>query len=89
MIDGFLQERKGIGGVMSTDEKQKRGTANVDLIEPMLTMREACQLLNVHGNTLRRWGQQGMLRIYRVGPRGHRRFRRKDVIALLTEQLRV
>ncbi len=88
MIDGFLQERKEIGGVMSTDEKQKRGFANDDSIESMLTMREACRLLNVHSNTLRRWGQQGMLRIYRVGPRGHRRFRRKDVIALLTEQLR-
>ncbi len=88
MIDGFLQERKEIGGVMSTNQEQNQKTANVDLTEPMLTMREACRLLNVHSNTLRRWGQQGMLRIYRVGPRGHRRFRRTDVIALLTEQLR-
>jgi excisionase family DNA binding protein len=74
---------------MSTDQKQKRGPTNGDTIESMLTMREACRLLNVHSNTLRRWGQQGMLRIYRVGPRGHRRFKREDVVALLTEQLRI
>ncbi len=83
MIDGFLQERKEIGGVMSTNQEQKQRTTSVDLTEPMLTMREACRLLNVHSNTLRRWGHQGTIRMYRIGPRGHRRFRREDVISLL------
>ena len=51
----------------------------------MLTVGEACQLLHVHSNTLRRWSAKGLIRAYRVGPGAHRRFRREDVQALLRE----
>ena len=63
--------------------------ANGDLHEgltvPVLTMREATRLLNVHGNTLRRWSDQGLIKAYRLGPRGERRFKREDIDALFTE----
>ena len=49
----------------------------------MLTMREACQALNVHGNTLRRWSDVGLVKCYRIGIRGDRRFRQDDIDALL------
>ena len=49
----------------------------------MLTIREASRLLNVHANTLRRWSEQGIVKSYRIGPRGDRRFRQEDVAALL------
>ncbi len=49
----------------------------------MLTMREACSRLNVHANTLRRWGSHGLIREYRIGPGGHRRFREEDIQSLL------
>ena len=52
----------------------------------MLTTGEACRLLNVHSNTLRRWAATGMIKAYRVGPATHRRYRREDVAALLIEQ---
>ncbi len=45
----------------------------------MLTTREVAQLLNLHVNTVRRWSDQGILRAYRVGPRGDRRFKREDI----------
>jgi excisionase family DNA binding protein len=45
----------------------------------LLTVREACTLLHIHPNTLRRWGEIGVVRVYRVGPRRDRRFRREDV----------
>ena len=51
----------------------------------MLTVREVSQLLHVHGNTLRRWSDQGIVRSYRIGPRGDRRFRAEDVALLLLE----
>jgi len=51
--------------------------------ESMLTIRDVAQLLNLHINTVRRWGNRGILRSYRVGPRRDRRFRREDVVALL------
>lgn len=43
--------------------------------ERLLPIREASRFLNVHPNTLRRWGDKGLLPVYRIGPARHRRFR--------------
>ena len=51
----------------------------------MLTVREVSQLLHVHSNTLRRWSDQGIIKAYRIGPRGDRRFRAEDIALLLLE----
>ena len=51
----------------------------------MLTASEVAQLLNVHINTVRRWSNRGIIRAYRIGPRGDRRFRKKDITGLLVE----
>ena len=51
----------------------------------MLTVKEAAQLLYVHENTVRRWTEQGILKTYRIGPRGDRRFRAEDINRLLRE----
>jgi len=51
----------------------------------MMTISQAAQLLRVHPNTLRRWSNQGILKSYRVGQRGDRRFRREDLAGLLKE----
>ena len=50
---------------------------------PMLTTSDVAHLLNVHINTVRRWGNRGVIKAYRVGPRGDRRFRREDIANLL------
>ncbi len=52
----------------------------------MLTVREVSQLLHVHSNTLRRWSDQGIIKAYRIGPRGDRRFRAEDIAVLLLEE---
>ncbi len=57
-----------------------------DTTKAMLTIREASRLLNVHSNTLRRWAEQGLVKAYRIGPRGDRRFRREDIASLLMER---
>ena len=54
----------------------------------MLTTREVATLLNVHINTVRQWSNQGMLRAYRVSPRGDRRFKRQDIDSFLLERPR-
>ncbi len=54
----------------------------------MLTVREVSQLLHVHSNTLRRWSDQGIIKAYRIGPRGDRRFRAEDIALLLLEDNR-
>ncbi len=54
-------------------------------ISPMLTTSEVAHLLNVHINTVRRWSNQGILKSYRIGSRGDRRFRREDVTNFLSK----
>lgn len=51
----------------------------------MLTTSEAAQLLGVHVNTVRRWNAKGILKSYRIGPRGDRRFQRQDLDSFLKE----
>ena len=53
--------------------------------ERPLSTGDVARLLNIHTNTVRRWCRSGMLKSYRVGPRGDRRFVRSDVVRLLQE----
>jgi excisionase family DNA binding protein len=52
----------------------------------MLTTRQLARLLNVHINTVRRWDDRGILKAYRIGPRGDRRFSKEDVALFLAEK---
>jgi excisionase family DNA binding protein len=55
-------------------------------VDDLLTVREVARLLNIHINTVRRWSNQGVLKAYRIGPRGDRRFKREDINILLLER---
>jgi len=57
-----------------------------NLTNSMLTVREVSQILHVHSNTLRRWSDMGIIKAYRIGPRGDRRFRQEDITLLLLEE---
>ena len=57
--------------------------ANRRNINGMLTIGEVAQLLNVHINTVRRWSNQRILKAYRIGHRGDRRFREEDITSFL------
>ena len=54
-------------------------------ISELMTPREAAKTLYIHINTLRRWGNTGILPQYRIGSRGDRRFLRRDIINLLNQ----
>ncbi|MBE9482762.1 MAG: helix-turn-helix domain-containing protein [Chloroflexi bacterium] len=60
--------------------------ANRREIDTMLTISDVANLLNVHINTVRRWSNQGILKTYRIGSRGDRRFRQQDITSFLSEQ---
>ena len=59
---------------------------NESNIDPMLTTSDVARLLNVHINTIRRWSNLGILKAYRIGSRGDRRFRQLDVNSFLSKQ---
>ena len=45
----------------------------------MLTVSQVARRLNVHPHSVRRWGDAGLLKSYRFGVRGDRRFTSEDV----------
>jgi excisionase family DNA binding protein len=42
-------------------------------IKPMLTVNEVAKLLHVHANTVRRWSDRNLIKVYRITSRGDRR----------------
>ena len=51
----------------------------------MLKTRDVAHLLGLHANTVRRWSNQGLVKSYRIGSRGDRRFKREDIDDFLQE----
>lgn len=56
----------------------------VEVGERFYTMREACSLLGVHPNTLRRWDKEGKIRTVRP-ERGQRRIPESEITRLLAK----
>ena len=52
-------------------------------IPQLLTLKEACDILKVHPNTLRQWDKKGILEAVRFGARRDRRYRKEDIMKLL------
>jgi len=55
-------------------------------ISQLLTLKEACEILNCHPNTLRKWDKDRKLKAIRFGSRGDRRYKKEDIIALIEQQ---
>lgn len=53
------------------------------MLEQYVTSREAADLLHVHVNTLKRWGDRGVLPFVRLNARGDRRWSVSGIEAFL------
>lgn len=51
----------------------------------LLTINEVAKILDVHPETLRRWDNEGKLKAVRVGERGHRKYKKSEIQALLSK----
>ena len=60
--------------------------ANSKKIDSLLTTSDVARMLNVHINTVRRWSNQGILKTYRIGSCGDRRYREADIASFLSHE---
>lgn len=51
----------------------------------LLTLKQACEVLQCHPNTLRLWDKKGILKAVRFGARGDRRYRKEDIMELIEQ----
>jgi len=59
---------------------------NAEKIPELLSMREACNLLKVHPNTLRLWDKKGILKAVRFGARKDRKYKKEDILKLIDQK---
>jgi len=52
-------------------------------IPELLSLKEACEILKCHPNTLRLWDKKGILKAVRFGERGDRRYKKQDIVSFL------
>ena len=65
---------------MPTNHDKKLAT-----LPDILTLQQACDVLNCHPNTLRSWDNKGLLKAMRFGTRKDRRYRKEDIIKFLNK----
>lgn len=51
-------------------------------IPELLTLKETCEILKVHSNTLRLWDKKGILKAVRFGARMDRKYRKEEVLKI-------
>ena len=59
-------------------ESHKSGSS-----QRMLNVKQVASILNVHPGTVRRWERGGLLKAYRIGPRGNVRFAKTEIIGFV------
>ncbi|MEF3691714.1 MAG: helix-turn-helix domain-containing protein [Candidatus Moraniibacteriota bacterium] len=64
----------------------EKKTKKIDSLPEILTLQEACEILNCHPNTLRNWDNEGTLKAIRFGKRGDRRYRKEDILAIINKR---
>lgn len=67
--------------MVGNESTQRKDTDLPDI----LTLKQACEVLNCHPNTLRQWDKKGTLVAIRFGERKDRRYKKSDILKLLNQ----
>ena len=59
---------------------------NLEKLPNILTLKQACEILNCHPNTLRKWDNNGTLKAIRFGKRGDRRYKKEDILKIISKK---
>ena len=65
-----------------------KNNKNNKKIPELLTLKEACEILKCHPNTLRQWDKKKVLVAIRIGVKKVMRYRKDDIIKLLNKKKR-
>ncbi|MDQ5912164.1 MAG: hypothetical protein QG570_386 [Patescibacteria group bacterium] len=57
-----------------------------DELPELLTLKQTCEILQVHPNTLRQWDEKGILKAVRFGARKDRKYRKLDIEKLMSNK---
>ncbi len=68
---------------MLSNKSMVKNQQNQEKMPELLTLKEACEILRCHPNTLRQWDRKGILVAVRFGERKDRRYRREDILGIL------
>ena len=60
--------------------------AQENKIPELLSLKQACEVLKVHPNTLRQWDEKGILKAIRFGARRDRKYRKEDILKFLDNE---
>jgi excisionase family DNA binding protein len=71
---------------MLSNKSMVKSTENNKEMPELLTLKEACDILKCHPNTLRQWDKKGILVAVRFGERKDRRYRKEDILKLLNQK---
>ena len=74
--------------MVSYQSMTKTDKPTAESLPELLTLKEACEILKCHPNTLREWDRKGVLKAVRFGVRKDRRYRKGDVLRLMGEESR-
>jgi len=61
-------------------------TLKLNKLPEILTLKQACEILNCHPNTLRKWDNSGFLEAIRFGARRDRRYKKEDILRILRKK---
>ncbi|MCX6702221.1 MAG: helix-turn-helix domain-containing protein [Candidatus Zambryskibacteria bacterium] len=64
----------------------KKQESKIRQMPNILTLQQACEVLNCHPNTLRKWDNNGYLKAIRFGKRRDRRYKKEDVLKILSKK---